>query len=131
MECTSLTKWSMGCGSPGGRTRFSFQAQVPVARTLSRPNGRLWPSGLISRPAVISVGTPSGTDVFTEVVLLAGASFGTASGSGRGSRWARLNVNRKDPVEMALAADLQRSALAHVAVSSCGKYTGMFNTFVA
>jgi hypothetical protein len=42
-----------------------------------------------------------------------------------------LDVNRKDPVEMALAADLQRSALAHVAESSCKTYTGQFNLFVA
>jgi hypothetical protein len=35
-----------------------------------------------------------------------------------------MDVNREDLVEMALAADLQKSALAHVAVSSCGKYTG-------
>jgi integrase len=34
-------------------------------------------------------------------------------------------------VELALAVDLQKSALAHVAVSSCGKYTGEFNMFVA
>jgi integrase len=32
---------------------------------------------------------------------------------------------------MALAADLQRSALSKVAASSCGKYTGQFNMFVA
>jgi len=31
---------------------------------------------------------------------------------------------------MALAADLQRPALAQVAVSLCGKYTGKFNMFV-
>ena len=31
---------------------------------------------------------------------------------------------------MALAADLQRSALAQVAVSLCGKYTGKINMFV-
>jgi hypothetical protein len=31
---------------------------------------------------------------------------------------------------MALAVDLQRPALAHVAVSSCGNYTGQFNMFV-
>ncbi len=41
------------------------------------------------------------------------------------------DVNREDPVEMALAADLQRSTLAHVAESSCKTYTGQFNLFVA
>jgi len=34
-------------------------------------------------------------------------------------------------VEVALAADLQKSALAHVVVSLCGNYTGQFNMFVA
>jgi hypothetical protein len=42
-----------------------------------------------------------------------------------------LDVVREDPVEMALAADLQRSALAHVAESSCKTYTSQFNLFVA
>jgi hypothetical protein len=32
---------------------------------------------------------------------------------------------------MALAADLQRSAMANVAESSCGRYTGHLNMFVA
>ena len=69
--------------------------------------------------------------VFTEVVLPAGASLGTASGVGRDTGWARLDVNRSDPVELALAADLQRSALGHVAASSCKKYTGQWNMFVS
>jgi hypothetical protein len=60
----------------------------------------------------------------------AGAACGTDRVLGRGSRWARLDVIREDPVEMALAADQHRSALAQVAVSSCGKYTGQFNMFV-
>ena len=61
----------------------------------------------------------------------AGAALGTDRVYGRGSGWARLDENREDSVEMALTADLQRSALAQVAVSSCGKYTGQFNMFVA
>jgi hypothetical protein len=62
--------------------------------------------------------------------MTTGATLDTASGSGRGSGWARLNVSRADPVVMALAADLHRSALSHVAVPSCGNYTGQFNMFV-
>ena len=49
----------------------------------------------------------------------AGATRGTDSGRGRGSGWASLDVNREDPVEMALAADLQRSVMSKVAASSC------------
>ena len=48
-----------------------------------------------------------------------GAASGTASKGRRASEWACLDVNRNDPVEMALAADLQKAALAHVAASSC------------
>ena len=70
------------------------------------------------------------TDVFKEVVMPTGAARGTDRVRGRGSGRARLDVNREDPVKLALAADLQRSALAQVAVSSRGKYTGHFNMFV-
>jgi hypothetical protein len=70
------------------------------------------------------------TGVFTEVVVPVGAARGTAIERDGASRWFHLDVNREDPVEMALAADLQKSALAHVADFSCGKYTGQFNMFV-
>jgi hypothetical protein len=112
------------CGFRGRSATFSFQVKVPAVRTLSRSTARLWPSELIYPPAGISAGSSSTTDVFKEVVMPAGAARGTDRVRGRGSGWARLDVNREDTVEMALAADLQRSALAHVAVSSCGKYTG-------
>ncbi len=42
-----------------------------------------------------------------------------------------MHGNRADPVELALAADLQKSALSHVAESPCDKYSGQFNMFVA
>jgi hypothetical protein len=48
-----------------------------------------------------------------------GASSGTASRSGWPSEWACLDVSRNDPVEMALAADLQRAALEPVATKTC------------
>jgi hypothetical protein len=51
-----------------------------------------------------------------------GAARGIASGRGGGSGWARMHVNRTDPVEFALAVDLHKSALAHIAGSSCSKY---------
>ena len=59
-----------------------------------------------------------------------GASSGTASKSGRASEWACLDVNRDDPVELALAADLQQAALEHVASSTCKAYTCQWNMFV-
>ena len=85
MAYTSLMKWLIRCGFPGGTRAFSFQGQVPAVKTLSRPTGPSWPSGLISRPVGISAGSRSRTDVFTEVVLPAGATRGTDSGCGRGS----------------------------------------------
>ena len=66
-----------------------------------------------------------------KVVLDARATLGTASGGGWGSVWACLDVNLENLVEMASAANLQKSTLAHVAVTSCGEYTGKFNMFSA
>ncbi len=42
-----------------------------------------------------------------------------------------MYVNWTDPVELALVVDLQKSALDHVAESSCDIYTSQFNMFVA
>jgi hypothetical protein len=61
----------------------------------------------------------------------AGASLGTASWCGRGSGWDFLDVDRSDPVDMALAADLQWLVLARVAESACKTYTCQLNMFVA
>ena len=41
-----------------------------------------------------------------------------------------MDVNREDPMKLALASDLHKPALSHVAESSCGEYTGQFNLFV-
>ncbi len=41
-----------------------------------------------------------------------------------------MDVNREDPVEVELAADLIVSALSHVAGSTCTTYPGQFNMFV-
>ncbi len=60
----------------------------------------------------------------------AGASSGTASRSGRASDWACLDANRNDPVEMALAIDLQQAALEHVATKTCKTYIGQRKMFV-
>ncbi len=52
-------------------------------------------------------------------VLFSGVSSDTTSKSGRASEWGRMDVNQKDPVEMALTADVQKAPFAHVAASSC------------
>ncbi len=116
--------------SQGGAQASSYRAEPRGAGTYSRPSGHLWPSGLFSPRAGIAGEFPSVISVFTEVVLPAGASLGTTSYVGRDMGWSRLDVNRLDPVELALAADLQRSVLGHVATSSCKKYTCQWNMFV-
>ncbi len=127
MGCTLLRRWLTRCGFSGWIPTCLSRARRPE-EPLSHQIGRLWPSGLISRPAGIGDGSRSAIGAFAEVVVLVGAARGTASG--RGSGWALFDVNREDPVELALASDLQKSALSHVAVPSCGKYTGQFNMFV-
>ena len=124
-----MTRWLTGYGFAGRSPTFSSRARRSAGSS-SRPTSRLWPSGLISRSAGIGEGSRSATGVFTEVVVHVGAARGTASGRGGTSRWPHLHVNREDPVELALAADLQKSALAHVVESSCGKYTCQFNMFL-
>ena len=108
-------------GSLGTTLTSSCMGQLRVAKTSPRTTGQSWPPGLISRLAGIADVSRSGTHVFTEVVVLVGAARVIASGRGGGSGWARLHVNQADPVELALAADLHKSALEHVAESSCGK----------
>ncbi len=110
---------------------YLCREQRPAEGMLSRPTGRLCPCGFISRREHVSAGFPSGTVAFTEVVVHAGAARGTGSVRGRSSGWARLDVNREDPMELALAADLQQAALDHVAASTCKKYTSQWNLLVA
>jgi len=132
MRFTSLMQWWIGFGSSRRMPPYSYRELVPAEGTLSRPTGQLWPSGLISWPERISAGSPSGAAVFAEILMPAGASRGTASGCGRHSGLGRLDVNRDDPVvELALAVDLQKAAISHVAGSSCNTYTGQWNMFVA
>ena len=42
-----------------------------------------------------------------------------------------MDVNRDNPVVLALAADLQNAAISHVAGSSCNTYASKWNMFVA
>ncbi len=116
-----LRKLLIGFDSLGTTPTSSCPGQLRGVRTSSRPTGKSWPSGLISRPAGIADRSHSAACVFTEILMPVGAARGTASDRGRGFGWARLHVNQTDPVELALVGDLQKSALAHVAGSSSGK----------
>ncbi len=127
MARTLMRRWLTGCGFPGRTPTCLSRARCPE-EPLSHQIGRLWPSGLISRPAGIEGGSRSAPGAFADVVVHVGAVRGIARG--RASGWALLDVNREIPMELALASDLQKSALSHVAESSCGKYTVQLNMFV-
>ncbi len=75
--------------------------------------------------------SPKETDAFKAVVSRhAEAILGTGRNSVTSSGWASLDVNRDDPVEVALAARLQHFAIAHVAGSTSKEYVGPWNKFV-
>ncbi len=64
----------------------------------------------------------SATDASRAGAERAGTHRGIDSGWEHNSGWASLDVNRADPVEVERAADLQVSALSHVAGSTYRKY---------
>jgi hypothetical protein len=120
-----------GYGFPWWSQNFLCWERYPVEGPLSRPPGILWPLGSISQREPVSADSPSRIGAFIEVVMFAGVVRDTGSVCGRALGWARLNANREDLVELELAADLQRSGLAHVAESLCITYTSQINLFVA
>ena len=79
---------------------------------------RLWQSGSTSRPAGGILRPPAKTVAHVAVAEPACAALGIDSGWGPESGWAGMDVNREDPVEVELAADLRVSALSHVAGSN-------------
>jgi hypothetical protein len=96
------------------------------------PNGLLWPSRLISlkEKGIVVRSSPKETDAFKAVVRPAREILGIGKNSVTSSGWASLDVNRDDPVEVALAARLHHSAMAHVAGSTSKEYVGPWNKFV-
>jgi len=64
-----------------------------------------------------------------DVTLLV-ASLGSGSIENVTLGWDRLSINTNDPVEVALAAGLRESALAHVAGSTSVAYQGPWAYFV-
>ncbi len=127
--CVSM--WWIGCGCLGVIHTSSLEERPRVARSCP-PAGLLWPSGLISpkEKGIFVRSSPKETDVFKVVVRPAGAILGTGRNSVTSSGWASLDVNRDDLVEVALAAKLQHSAMAHVAGSTSKEYVGPWNKFV-
>ena len=122
-----LRRWLNGFGFPYRTPTFSSRAPRPGGPS-SRPIGRLvavrndFSAGRARRRIPLR-----DTCVHRGCSAYIGDSRGIASMRGWASWCALLDVNRKDPVEMALVIDLQRSSLAHVAESPCGTYTGPIN----
>ncbi len=131
MDRICLSMLWIGCGCLGVIQTSSLEGRPRVARSCP-PTGLLWPPGLISRKEKgIGVrSSPKETDAFKAVVRPAVAILGTGRNRVTSSGWASLDVSRDDPVEVALAAMLQHSAMAHVAESTSKEYVGPWNKFV-
>ncbi len=95
-----------------------------VGGPLSRWSSHYWPSGLISRRPGLTGEFHSATAASRAGAERAGADRGIDSRWEPNSGWAALDVNRVDPVEVELAADMRVSALSHVAGYTCRKYEG-------
>jgi hypothetical protein len=113
-------------------TRTSSSEDGPRVARSCPPTGLLWPSGFISRgeKGIIAKSSPRKTVAFKAVVKPAGATLGIGKNSVTSLGWASLDVNRDDPVEVALAARLQNSAMAHVAGSTSKEYVKPWNKFL-
>ena len=113
-------------------TRTSSSEDGPRVARSCPPTGLLWPSGLISRKEKGRVAgfSPRETVAFKAVVKPAGATLGIGKDRVTSSGWASLDINRDDPVEVALAARVHHSAMAHVAGSTSKEYVKQWNKFV-
>ena len=67
---------------------------------------------------------------FKAVVAPARAFLGIGKNRVTSSGWASLDVNREDPVEVALVARVQHFAMANVAGSTSKGCMGPWNAFV-
>jgi hypothetical protein len=101
-------------------------------RTILPPTGLLWSSGLISRKekGVVVGSSPRETDAFKAVVRHVGAILGIGKSRDTSSGWAALDVNREDPLYVALDARVQHSAMAHVEGPTSKACVGPWNAFV-
>ena len=70
--------------------------------------------------------------MFKKVIIPAQAILGVGINNvPPSSGWSSKNINLEDPIEVALAGELQSSALAHVATSTSNAYVGPWNAFVS
>ncbi len=74
---------------------------------------------------------PSTIGEFKKVVVPVQAILGVGiSDVQPSSGWSTKNINLDNPIEVALAGELQNSALAHVAALTSHAYVGPWNAFV-
>ncbi len=118
----------IGCGCLQVIRSFSSEVKPPVTRSCP-PSDLLWPPGLISRKekGIVVGSSLRETAAFKAVLRHARANLGIGKISVTSSGWASLDVNRDDPVEVALAARLHHYAMAHVAGSASKKYVVMWD----
>ena len=117
-------------------TGFGYLGMTPASSSRARTRGLLYravpPPGRSSRYesslAAAHARSADAPAAFARAVVPAGAALGTAATT---SNWAALPINHNDPQEVALAADLQNSALSHVAESTRRSYVGPWNQFVS
>ena len=122
----------IGYGSLVTTLLFSSRGRPRLAAASCLQIGKLWPSGLISRKNLHATNYQKETVAFNRVVAPARAILGAGNLEvPPRSGWDLKDFNINDPVEVALAASLQKSALPHVAESTSGAYVGPLNAFVA
>ena len=110
---------------------YSSEGRHRVARSCP-PTDLSWPSGLICRKekGIVVGSSLRQTAAFMSVAMPAEAILGIGKNRVTSSGWAFLDVNREDPVEVALAARSQHSAMSHVARSTSKGNVGPWNAFV-
>jgi hypothetical protein len=104
---------------------------APGGRTIPAPNWQLMVCASTSLTSPPASNSPSGIVVFKKVVIPAQAILGVGINDiPSSSGWSTKTINFDDPVEVALAGELQSSALAHVVASTSHAYVGPWNAFV-
>jgi len=130
MGYTFLTILLIGYCSLGMTVLFSWRGRPRMAAASRLQIGKLWLSPLISRNNIHATNSQRETVAFNRIVALARAILGLGSLKiPPRLGWDLKDFNTNDPVEVALAASLQSSALAHVADSASVAYVDPWNAF--
>ena len=112
-------------GFPGMTLTLSSQVRPPMVVQFPRPIGNSWLSASTSLTSQPVFNFPSVIVAFKKVVIPAQAILGVGINNvPPSSGWSSKNINLEDPIEVALAGELQSSALAHVATSTSNAYVG-------